>query len=65
MRKEITNYEIELNGDIANITNLGKPCGCGVIGIDSALEAIFAMENLTKEDWLICEDSIVYIVDRI
>lgn len=65
MKKQAIGYILDTtSNDTVKILKDGKYVGCGAIGIESALEAIFVMENMTKEDWLICENRIVYLVDR-
>ena len=65
MKKEPIGYTLETasTGTVKFFKD-GKHEGCGVIGIESALEAIFVMENMSKKDWFICEHGIVYLVDR-
>lgn len=66
MKKQSIGYTLETtSSETVKILKNGKYVGCGVIGIESALEAIFVMENMTKDDWLICENGIVYLVDRV
>ena len=64
MKKEQTSYTLDTTKQSVKIFKDGVYVGCGVIGIESALEAIFMMEEMTKKDWLICENGIVYLVDR-
>lgn len=64
MKKVLTEYTLEEEGDIVNIFRVGVSQGCGVLGIVSALEAIFVIEELTKKDWLLHEEGRVFLVDR-
>ena len=65
MKKEAIGYTLEETSmGAVKFFKDGTYAGCGAIGIESALEAIFVMEEMTKKDWLICEDGIVYLVDR-
>lgn len=65
MKKVLTSYTLgTTNNDIVNIFKDGNLSGSGAPGVVSALEAIFVMEDLTKEDWLVYEDEKVYLVDR-
>ena len=64
MKKEKTDYTLDTSENTVKIFKNGKLEGFGVIGIESALEAIFVMEEMTKDDWLVCEDGVVYLVDR-
>ncbi len=64
MKKETIGYTIDTSENTVKIFKNGKFEGFGAIGIESALEAIFVMENMSKDDWLICEDGVVYLVDR-
>ena len=65
MNRRQTDYTLKEDGNIVFIFKNDKPCGCGVIGISSALESIFVMESMTKKDWLIYEDEKVWLVDRL
>ena len=64
MKRKLIGYTLDTSEESVKIFKDGMYVGCGVIGMESALEAIFVMENMTKEDWLICENGIVYLVDR-
>ena len=63
-KKQAIGYTLDTAKESVKIFKDGKYAGSGAIGLESALEAIFVMENMTKEDWLICENGIVYLVDR-
>ena len=65
MKKQDTNYKLEINGDSVKIFKDGKVQGHTLFGIESALEAIFVLEEMTKDDWLIYEDEKVLMVDRV
>ena len=66
MKKQSIGYILQsTSSQTVKILKDGKYVGCGAIGIESALEAIFVIENMTKDDWLICENGIVYLVDRV
>lgn len=64
MKKETIGYTLDTSCNTVKIFKNGELEGFGVIGIESALEAIFVMEDMSKDDWLICEDGVVYLVDR-
>ncbi len=64
MKKEKTDYTLDTSENTVKIFKNGKLEGFGAIGIESALEAIFVIEEMTKDDWLICEDDVVYLVNR-
>jgi len=65
LKKQKTEYTLqETKSDTMNILKNNKYVGCGVLGEESALEAIFVFEKMTKKDWLICEDGVVFLVDR-
>jgi hypothetical protein len=63
-KKIDTNYKLEQTGDIVKISKDGKHEAITVLGVSSALEAIFVIEKYTKEDWLIYEDEKVFLVQR-
>jgi len=65
MKKEETQYNIgEVKGEVIKIFKDGKQEGYGVLGISSALEAIFVLEGANKKDWFIEEDGKVFKVNR-
>ena len=64
MKKTNTGYRLQTNDNSIKILKDDKVQGHVMLGITSALEAIFVMENMTKKDWLICEDDKVYLVSR-
>ena len=65
MKKENTGYTLEhASTDAVKFFKDGLYTGCGAIGTESALEAIFSIEKMSKEDWLICDNEVVYLVCR-
>ena len=64
MKRKPIGYTLDTSENTVKILKNGNIEGFGAIGIESALEAIFVMEEMTKDDWLICEDDVVYLVNR-
>lgn len=64
MIKELTEYNLYQDDYIVKIRKNNKLIGCGVLGVVSALEAIFVLEGSNKKDWFIAENGEVFKVDR-
>lgn len=65
MIKEHTDYNLYQDEHIVQIRKNNKLVGCGVLGIVSALEAIFVLDGSNKKDWFIEESGEVFKVDRV
>lgn len=65
MIKERTGYNLYQDEHTVKIQKNNKIVGYGVLGVVSALEAIFVLEGSNKEDWFIEEDGEVFKVDRV
>lgn len=59
-----TNYKIKLENNISVVYKDEKMVAKCMMGEVSALEAIFAMEKMTKDKWLVCKNEDVFLTAR-